>query len=118
MLSSFGPLGSHLVARYLKKIKQANFWVADLRDNMQNEDYSKIINLIYLYFEKDMMVKADAITVVSKGQYSMLQKAVGLKRFKNKNVNILYNGYEKKIEPESQKNNLKILKNSIYRLII
>jgi hypothetical protein len=110
VLSSFGPLGSHLIARYVKKQKLANFWIADLRDNMHSEEYSKVINSIYVYFEKEMMKKADAITVISNGQRSMLQNAVGKKKFKNEKIFVVHNGYQSKIVVVPGKNNSKILK--------
>lgn len=110
VLSSFGPFGSHLIGRNIKKKKIACYWISDLRDNMQTEDYSKTINCIYSYFEKNMMRKADVITVVSKGQYNMLQRSVGRKIFRDKNVQVIYNGYENKIEPVTSTNNSEVLK--------
>ena len=109
VLSSFGPLSSYLTGRCVKKINKSTRWISDLRDNMQNEDYFTIINWIYSYFERDMMLKSDAVTVVSKGQYKMLQKAVGEKKIKNSNTTIVYNGYENEISPDTRKN-LRILK--------
>ena len=110
VISSFGPLGSYLVGRYIKKIKIADFWISDLRDNMQNEDYPKVINWIFSYFEKDILRKADAISVVSKGQLNMLRKSVGEKRFKNKSINVITNGYENEILPEKMPNQINVLK--------
>ncbi|KAA9041469.1 glycosyltransferase family 4 protein [Ginsengibacter hankyongi] len=110
VLSSFGPLGSHLIGRFVKKSKRANFWVADLRDIMHNEEYSKVINLIYLYFEKEMIKKADSITVISNGLREVLERTVGQQKFRSKNVSVVHNGYENEIETIRAKNNSNILK--------
>lgn len=110
VISSFGPLGSYLIARYIKKIKLADFWISDLRDNMQTEDYPEVINWLFSYFEKDMLKKADAISVVSAGQLNMLYKAVGEKRFKDKNVNVITNGYENEVFLAAQSDHSNILK--------
>ncbi len=110
VISSFGPLSSYLVGRYIKKVKLADFWISDLRDNMQTEDYPKVINLLFSYFEKDMLRKADAISLVSKGQFNMLRKAVGEKSFNNKSIDIITNGYEHEIFAENRPNQTHVLK--------
>jgi hypothetical protein len=110
VLSSFGPLGSHLIGRYIKKKKLARHWIADLRDNMQSEDYLNITNRFYAYFELDMIKKANAITVVSLGQYDMLQNSVGKKNFSKNHVHVIYNGYENKIDFKPNKIHSNVLK--------
>ncbi|MFS8083529.1 MAG: hypothetical protein ACMG51_08765 [Ginsengibacter sp.] len=110
VLSSFGPLGAHLIGRYIKNIKKANFWIADLRDNMHSEEYAKVINSIFLYFEREMMKKADAITLISNGQRDMLKKAVRDNAFKIRKVFVVHNGYENRIEIKKVKNDSNILK--------
>jgi predicted RNA binding protein with dsRBD fold (UPF0201 family) len=99
LISSYSPLSSVLIAKYLKNKKRGDYWIADLRDSMDKEQYTKIVNAVYNHFQKDMVKKADVITVVSKGQARMLQRAVGQELYKNRIVKIVYNGYEKKIDP-------------------
>lgn len=99
LLSSYSPLSSVLIARYLKRKKRGDYWIADLRDSMDKEQYTKIVNAVYNHFQRDMVRKADVITVVSKGQAQMLQRAVGQELYKKRAARIIYNGYEKKNDP-------------------
>lgn len=98
LLSSYSPLSSVLIARYLKRKKRGDYWIADLRDSMDKEQYSKVVNAVYNHFQRNMVCKADVITVVSKGQAQMLQRAVGQELYKKRVVEIIYNGFEKKID--------------------
>ena len=117
LISSYSPMSSVLIARYLKKNKNGNYWVADLRDSMDKEQYSKTINWIYNHFQKDMVRKADVITVVSKGQAKMLQRSIGERLSNGDMVKILYNGYEKSVNTVPSEH-APVLTNGDHKLII
>lgn len=104
VISSYGPLSSYLAARYIVKQKKAGHWISDLRDQMETNDYQRVINRIYRHYENDMMKKASAITVVSIGQREMLRKLVGEKSFRNQKVHVVYNGFEKELSYMSKEN--------------
>jgi hypothetical protein len=97
VISSYGPLSSYLAARYIVEQKKARYWISDLRDQMETDNYPRVINGIYRHYENDMMKKASAITVVSIGQREMLRKLVGEKSFRNQQVHVIYNGFEKEL---------------------
>lgn len=105
VISSYGPLSSYLAARYIVEQKKATHWISDLRDQMETDDYPRIINRIYKYYENDMMEKASAITVVSIGQREMLRKLVGEKSFRNQQVHVVYNGFDKELSYIPEQNN-------------
>ncbi len=97
VISSYGPLSSYLAARYIVKQKQASYWISDLRDQMENEEYPQIINRVYKHYENDMIKKVNAITVVSIGQREMLRKLVGETSFLTQQVHVVYNCFEKEL---------------------
>jgi hypothetical protein len=65
---------------------------------MQNEDFPTVINSFYLYFEKDALRRADAITLISEGQSNMFKKSVGIEKFAGNKINVIHNGYEDRIK--------------------
>lgn len=105
VISSYGPLSSYLAARYIVGQKKARYWISDLRDQMETDDYPRVINGIYRHYENDMMKKASAITVVSIGQREMLRKLVGEKSFRHQQVRVVYNGFEKEFLGVAEQNN-------------
>ncbi len=89
IISSSSPVTSHLIAHELKN-KYDIPWIADLRDLWTQNHYHKH-SIIRKYFEQKLEIKtlsnADLLTTVSK------PLAEKLKKFHNKEVYIILNGF-------------------------
>jgi hypothetical protein len=110
VISSFGPFGSYLLGYFISKSKIARYWISDLRDNMPNIILPFWLNIIYKIAERKMVQRADAITLVSKGQVSMFYKSLKGVSFDKNKVYVIYNGYENKFNPAQYEKKDKILR--------
>lgn len=110
VISSYGPLGSYLLGYFVSKSKIARHWVSDLRDNMTNSIFPFWLNIVFKVFERQMVKRANAITLVSQGQASMLNKHLKNKFFNRNKIYVIYNGFENKLEPVHYEKKDKILR--------
>lgn len=67
VLSTYGPLSSHLVGNYMKRKNKNILWIADFRDPIAQPANGLIEYKINKYFEKIVCKNANIITAVSKG---------------------------------------------------
>lgn len=89
VLSSYGPISSHMLGLFVKN-KQINaLWIADYRDPVVNDSLRGIIKSIYNYYQNKFLCKSDLTTCVSDGLKLELQKL-------NKKAKIytISNGYD------------------------
>ncbi|MDC3366069.1 glycosyltransferase [Flavobacteriaceae bacterium] len=111
VLSSYGPLSSFLLGKFVKKEKIATYWISDFRDNMRFEGYSFWLNEFMKLCEKRALNKADAITFISNDQRAMFMDNLNVKDIQKQKIHTIYNGYENKLEINNRnKTNNNILK--------
>lgn len=96
VISSYGPMSSFFIGRFCKKQKISNYWICDLRDNIQSSKYSRILNLICKNLEQSAVKFADAITFVSNGQMNMFLKNNLTEKDFNR-CHVIFNGFEKQL---------------------
>lgn len=90
VFSTFSPICTHLIGKYIKRQNKDIVWIADFRDPVFNSFFS---NKIFTQYEKRFVERkcmdADIITTVTKGyiQQLYLQNV-------NKEVYVLYNGFD------------------------
>jgi hypothetical protein len=110
VISSYGPLGSFLIGRFISKSQIATYWISDLRDNMSSQSHPFWVNLLYRFYERTMLRRARAVIMVSDGQVLMLKKSTrNISKFENK-IHVIHNGYENDIKIFENKNEDKILR--------
>mgnify|MGYP001489766910 CR=1 FL=1 len=89
ILSSFGPIGSLLLAEYLKKKRSKNVWIIDYRDPIILDSQKGLLKLFYVYYQDRILNKCDISFCVSDGLKDYLVD--------RGNVNPIYkipNGYD------------------------
>jgi glycosyltransferase involved in cell wall biosynthesis len=102
ILSSFGPLSSHLLGLYAKKKNKKSLWIADYRDPMINELQRGIIQAIYRYFQDKFLSESDLSFCVSDGLHTSLSKINS-----NAKIYTIRNGFDPEdIQLGSIQNNL------------
>ena len=102
VLSSFGPLSSHLLGLYAKKKNKKSLWIADYRDPMINELQRGIIQAIYRYFQDKFLSESDLSFCVSDGLNTSLRKINS-----NAKIYTIRNGFDPEdIQLGSVQNNL------------
>jgi hypothetical protein len=89
IFSSFGPLASHLLGLYAKKLNNEAIWIADYRDSMFDSLKNDIIKMIYKWYQYVFLKNADLSFCVSKG----LARSI-IKINNNANVYIIQNGFD------------------------
>lgn len=67
LLSSYGPISNHMIARYIKKKYPQIKWIADFRDAVYSHTYTTVFRNYYKSYEKRYCKNADAITVAAQG---------------------------------------------------
>lgn len=90
VISTYGPLASHLVGHHIKKNKKSIKWIADFRDPMAISSQGKLQYLINENIQNKICKKADKITAISSGNLEMITKG----KYKEKSFTIT-NGYDK-----------------------
>jgi glycosyltransferase involved in cell wall biosynthesis len=98
IISSFGPVGSFLTGRMLRRMNIAPLWICDLRDRIQNARYPACFNMLYRRYERAAAHKADAVILVSEGQKEGFIRDNRLTH--TEKVHIIHNGYETAPMPE------------------
>ncbi|MBZ6006060.1 hypothetical protein K1514_09180 [Paraclostridium bifermentans] len=104
VISTYGPLGSHLVGEAIKKIVPDINWICDFRDPMVLNSEENIQNKISRYIQSKMCKKANYITAVSNGNLEMITEG----KYKEKSFTIT-NGYDME-DIKLTKNNLELKK--------
>ena len=89
IISSYGPLSSHLIGKYLKCFSPSSTWIADFRDPVYNLDTSFGLRSFMKKFARFVCKKADYITTVSEGCMNNLF----IPEWDNKYI--ITNGYDK-----------------------
>jgi len=74
VLSSFGPIGSHLLGCHYKKRNKHSLWIADYRDPMVNDQHRGLIRTLYKHYQHQFLDRADVSFCVSDGLKSTLSK--------------------------------------------
>jgi hypothetical protein len=111
VISSFGPLSSFLLGKSVSKLRLANYWISDFRDNMVFDGYPGWLNKLSSNFEKTAIKRAHAITFVSRGQKEIFLNNNNISKNQANKIHVVFNGYEKIIsENQSIKKEDKILK--------
>lgn len=110
VISSYGPFGSYQLGYFVFKAGYAAKWISDIRDNLTNTEYPFWLNLFFRHIEKKMVRNAAAITFVSKGQKEVFRKSLRNVSLGFEKLHIIYNGYEKTLEPIPRVNRDKILR--------
>ncbi|MCQ6264730.1 hypothetical protein M1K46_03495 [Fictibacillus sp. WQ 8-8] len=97
IFSSFGPISSVNIGKYAKKQSKSSHWLLDLRDSIiRLSDYEvPPIYGIKKRFERKNLIKADSVSVVSKGmKEGILDRHKDLKNEMIGKVQIFTNGYD------------------------
>lgn len=90
IFSTYGPLSSHMVAKFLKKRSNSEIiWVADFRDPIAQPTNGWLEYKINKYFERKFCLVADVVTAVSKGYLNQIAK-----NSKVKQKYVITNGYD------------------------
>lgn len=90
VISTYGPLASHLVGGYIKKYNKSIRWIADFRDPMAISSQGKLQYLINKKIQNKICKKADKITAISNGNLEMITGG----KYKEKSF-VITNGYDK-----------------------
>lgn len=103
IISSFGPISCHLIAKFIKSKNNHVFWLADFRDPVLNDSTPRLFYKWSINYASRVCKSANAISAVSEGCLN----ALFLENFNNKYV--ITNGYDK--EDLGQLANISYLKN-------
>ena len=80
VISTFGPMSSHIIAAEYKKTHPSCIWIADFRDPAILQTIPRVVVPYLDYWTKQVQKRADAITAVSEGVISGLHLSADLKR--------------------------------------
>jgi len=101
LFTSFSPVDSHLIGLELKEFYKNSFWIADMRDEMsQNQMLSEIERQYYFKIERKVLVNANLITAVSAPIIEGFKRDTGLIKCDFLEVR---NGFDHDIEPTEEK---------------
>ena len=89
LFSSYGPIASHFLARWVKRKYKNIKWIADFRDPMLPETFPFGLRKYINNLQNSFCEKADHITTVSKGSLNQITNGKHL----NKST-IITNGYD------------------------
>jgi glycosyltransferase involved in cell wall biosynthesis len=89
IISSFGPIGSHILGLKLKRKNKKSLWIADYRDPMIQEGQNKIVKLIYKYYQTEALKYADVSFCISQGLKEELETLT-----KKSKIYVVTNGYD------------------------
>jgi glycosyltransferase involved in cell wall biosynthesis len=100
IISTSNPWQSHLIGYLLKKNMVNTKWITDFRDlwsinHYSNTDHISLSNRIHKFLEKNIIAKSDMITTVSQPLVEDMKKL-----HNEKEINVIYNGYEKFYNPK------------------
>lgn len=96
IISSFGPLSSHYIGRYLKRKKKEAVWIADFRDPVNNWRIPLGLKHYMNRFARHVCQSAQAITGVSGGTLAALNLAAGTRQ------HVITNGFDRDDMPAAQ----------------
>jgi len=74
IISSFGPISNHLLGLYAEKMNKHSLWIADYRDPMVIDRHRGTVRILYRYYQKRFLDRADISFCVSDGLKSSLSK--------------------------------------------
>ena len=94
IFSTYGPLASLFVGKYLFKKKFARHLVCDFRDLPGSEDLPFWQLKIYNHIMSRSVMEADVVTVISDGEKAMLNQRISAQARSKNNVQVIYNGFE------------------------
>lgn len=103
VISSYGPISSLLLGYSLVRLKLAQYWISDLRDNLINEDNPFWLNLLYRKIGSQIIKYAHSITLVSYGQKAMFERVHKVKASVTYKIAVISNGFEGSIAPSQAK---------------
>lgn len=75
VISSYGPVSAHMLARYLKRNKLCKFWIADFRDVVYDSvDKRSLVASMRKKMLAKMCVSADAVTAITADMLRSLEE--------------------------------------------
>ena len=95
VITTYSPMLSHYVGRYLKKKRMCGIWIADYRDPFLGQREKKMIP--GFVFQDNLKVEkmADFVTTVSKGTKEQIAEEAGKDKDEiRKKIHVVYNGYD------------------------
>lgn len=95
VITTYSPMYSHYVGRYLKRKKKCNVWIADYRDPFLGLQEKKLIPQFIFHDNIKIEREADYITTVSRGTKEQILKEAG--RYHDeirRKIHVIYNGYD------------------------
>ena len=90
VISSYGPVASHLCGLEFKKLCPNVKWIADFRDPMVVNTSTKITALYRNKIQKKVCKKADRLVAVSNGYYERI-----FDEDDKKKASVIYNGFDR-----------------------
>lgn len=91
VFSTYGPVESHLIARWLTRGAAGAPWVADFRDLMVQNAQGLLTRAYFRHLQGDIVRKAEAVTCVSRGLAEAL--AQGSNGLKARRIHVVSNGF-------------------------
>lgn len=104
ILSSYGPIGSHMLGLYAKKRNKKSLWISDYRDPLINDSNRGLVKIINRVYQNLFLKKSDISICVSQGLRTSLRKIN-----KKAIINVIRNGFDQEDLQYIQKKN-----NTIY----
>jgi len=75
LFSSFSPLSDHIIAFFIKTFNSKAYWIADYRDVIIMPDSPSVLfPKLEIFIHKQIMKKANVVTVVSEGHKNYFKK--------------------------------------------
>ena len=94
VFTTYGPMGSLMTGRYLKRKYPNIVWINDFRDPIVSVMMPKILLPYYRYVQNKSVREADYVTTVSNGYMRRISKG----KYQNK-VFVIPNGYDESDRP-------------------
>ncbi len=103
VISSYGPVASHLCGLVMKKLCPGVRWIADFRDPMAVSTTTLLTRRARLSIQRKVCRNADRLVAVSEGYYERIFDADAQKK-----ASVIYNGYDERdvdrsaVEPDGE----------------
>ena len=91
VISSYGPVASHLCGLVMKKLCPGVRWIADFRDPMVVNTTTGLTRRSRLSIQRKVCRRADRLVAVSRGYYDRIFDAEAKKK-----ASVIYNGFDRR----------------------